>query len=455
MEMVLVISIVLPSKHLTALGLAALLLIPLTSCTTNSVGESLRDAFAADPQLKDNASASASPQPSPVQTASAQLPADFPAEVPLYPNRVLLEATQQPGQDNQPSQTLTRWNSPDSSDRVVSFYRQELQKNGWNLDGQPNSDTQGVFEADRNQLQLRVNVQAAGSGTGFEIQVNSSTGNLQSNSAQEAETTLPQPGSPDFIGPVAPTSPAASSQTPVATTSEGFTDLEKAPKQLQQYVKDLTQLGVLSLANNTKADAAKQNLFEPNKTITRREYARWLVAANNRIYANRPARQIRLAIDASQPAFQDVLRSDPDFAAIQGLAEAGLLPSPLSGDSTAVLFRPNAPLTREDLIRWKVPVDTRQALPTATIEAVKQTWGFQDATRIDGTALRAVLADFQNGDQANLRRAFGYTTLFQPKRPVTRAEAAAVLWYFGFQGDGLSAQDALKGGQPSSAPTPN
>jgi hypothetical protein len=75
---------------------------------------------------------------------------------------------------------------------------------------------------------------------------------------------------------------------------------------------------------------------------------------------------------------------------------------------------------------------------------VKQTWGFQDVGKIDPKALRAVLADFQSGEQSNIRRVFGYTTLFQPKKPVTRAEAAAALWYFGTQGDGVSAADALK-----------
>jgi len=39
---------------------------------------------------------------------------------------------------------------------------------------------------------------------------------------------------------------------------------------------------------------------------------------------------------------------------------------------------------------------------------------------------------------------FGYTTLFQPKKPVTRAEAAASLWYFGFQGDGITAKEILE-----------
>jgi hypothetical protein len=87
-------------------------------------------------------------------------------------------------------------------------------------------------------------------------------------------------------------------------------------------------------------------------------------------------------------------------------------------------------------------LDTRQILPATNIEAVKDKWGFQDASKIDSQASRAILADFNNGDLANIRRVFGFTTLFQPKKAVTRAEAAASLWYFGVQGEGLSAEDA-------------
>jgi len=93
---------------------------------------------------------------------------------------------------------------------------------------------------------------------------------------------------------------------------------------------------------------------------------------------------------------------------------------------------------------WKVPLDIRQGLPAASLDTIKQTWGFQDAGKIDPQALRAILADFQNGEQSNIRRVFGYTTLFQPKKPVTRAEAAVALWYFGTQGEGISAAEALK-----------
>jgi hypothetical protein len=85
----------------------------------------------------------------------------------------------------------------------------------------------------------------------------------------------------------------------------------------------------------------------------------------------------------------------------------------------------------------------RKALPQASIKALEESWGFQDAADINSTALRALYGDFQNGDRSNVRRIFGYTTLFQPKKPVTRAEAAVSLWYFGYQGDGITAREIL------------
>jgi hypothetical protein len=290
------------------------------------------------------------------------------------------------------------------------------------------------------------------------------TPNIGLDSAQ----AVPQPGDSDFIGPVLPgiatgsdtqtdadtqsgtnTQASADNQTSApataSTTPSRFTDISQVPEELRPYITDLEQLGVLRLSSTSQSVATAQ-AFKPNQIITRREYARWLVAVNNQIFSDRPANRIRPSSTTAQPAFRDLPRSDPDFAAIQGLAEAGLIPSSLSGDTAAVTFRSNAPLTRENLILWKTPVDLRQTLPNATIQAVQQTWGFQDAARIEPKALKAVLADYQNGDLSNIRRAFGYTTLFQPKKTVTRAEAAAVLWYFGSQGEGASAKDALQRG---------
>jgi hypothetical protein len=270
--------------------------------------------------------------------------------------------------------------------------------------------------------------------------------------SERTSEVLPQPEESPSIEPVPSETSAAQpsgttgyNNSATARASTEFSDLNKTPPELRQYIQDLAALGVLSTQSNAaQSDSFTANQFEPNKTITRREYARWLIAANNAIYSTNPSKQIRLASESSSPAFQDVPKTDPDFPAIQGLAEAGLIPSPLSGDSTMVLFRPDAPLTREQLILWKVPLDTRQALPAANIETVKQTWGFQDVGKIDSKALRAVLADFQIGEQSNIRRVFGYTTLFQPQKPVTRAEAATALWYFGTQGEGISAQEVLK-----------
>ena len=251
---------------------------------------------------------------------------------------------------------------------------------------------------------------------------------------------------PDFIGPQQPANTTTQPQNKPQTIIESaeFNDLNKAPKEFQPYIQNLATLGVLSVPSSNAKTNRPINQLQPNKNITRREYARWLVAANNTMHANSSSKQIRLAVVSNKSAFNDISKTDPDFAAIQGLAEAGLIPSSLSGDSTQVLFRPDAPLTREQMVLWKIPLDIRQALPNASLDAVKQTWGFQDAGKINPKALRAVLADYQNGDKSNIRRVLGYTTLFQPKKAVTRAEAAAALWYFGTESEGISAKEALK-----------
>ena len=219
-----------------------------------------------------------------------------------------------------------------------------------------------------------------------------------------------------------------------------FSDLEEVPEQLRELVTQVAALNILT-PNLKEGEIEK---FAPNEPVTRRDYARWLVTANNKYYSQSPGKKIRLATSSSELAFQDIKPNDPDFGAIQGLAEAGLIPSILTQENDNLLFRPEAPLTREDLLTWKVPLDIRKALPKASIENIQDSWGFQDVTNISTLSMRALFADFQNGDRSNVRRMFGYTTLFQPKKPVTRGEAAASIWYFGFQGDGVTAKQALK-----------
>ncbi|MEY3297085.1 MAG: hypothetical protein RLZZ597_345 [Cyanobacteriota bacterium] len=275
-----------------------------------------------------------------------------------------------------------------------------------------------------------------------------STESTGSASSQNAVNTRPRPGDSAFIGPLPPASwgesetdgAADSGGEPPTQIADASTLLDEVPADLKPYVQDWLTLGIA--AGDSFADIP----FQPSRTITRGEYAHWLFAANNQFYRDQPTKRIRSGSPNSTPAFQDVPPNHPYFDAIQGLAEAGIIPSALSGNAVAVTFRPDDPLTRESLLLWKVPLDTRAVLPMATVEAVQAAWGFQDAAEIEPLALRAVLADRQTGDFANILRAFGFTTLFQPKRAVSQAEAAAVLWRFGHQTEGVSVQDVIRRG---------
>lgn len=249
-----------------------------------------------------------------------------------------------------------------------------------------------------------------------------------------------------LIGPVLPAEERQGDQagddsdSPSAAVGEASLRLDEVPTDLRPYVQDWLTLGQTPTAGNIFAEIP----FQPSRTLTRGAYAHWLFAANNLFYSDQPSRRIRPGSPNSTPAFQDVPIDHPHFITIQGLAEAGIIPSALTGNATAVTFRPEDALTRENLVLWKVPLDTRTVLPMATVEAVQVAWGFQDAADIEPLALRAVLADRQTGDFANILRAFGFTTLFQPRRAVSQAEAAAVLWRFGHQTEGVSVEDVIR-----------
>ncbi len=371
--------------------------------------KSIQNKLAPDPKLADSATVATT---TPASTASDQaLPPDFP----LYP-QAKLQSTDR----NQERGIITTWTTPDPIDLVYAFYQKELAAKQWQIDTQPSdSEPQLVAKQDRANVKI-------------------------SPAPSQSNQDKPQPGVTSFaIELLAANSPPESPQ-PASSTSPTPSPASKnspspaaALKENQEYLTDLVRLGVLS---NTDT-AVKNNLPATSRSATRREYARWLLAAYNKIESSKPTQQIRRAAADAKPAFQDVPTNHPDFPSIQGLAEAGIIPSPLSGDATSVRFQPDLPLTREQLILWKVPLDSRQPLPAASLDAVKQTWGFQDAGKVEPKALRAVLADFQNGEQSNIRRVFGYTTLFQPKKTVNLGEVAATIWYFGANSEGFSAAD--------------
>jgi hypothetical protein len=390
--------VIYPGKSLVLRCLAVIALISISGCGGE---KALQNNLAPDPKLLDPAAVSSKPSDTTTKSAQA-VPADFP----LYA-QAQIQSTVEP----QAGGTVTTWTTPDPIESVYKFYQQELPSKQWEIITQP-SDSSPQLVAKQQQTtatiapQTSTDKQQAGLTT-YTISL------LTATTASTPNSQLPTPRSP--LPESASTKP--SSSTPTATAD---------------YLTDLTKIGVL-----TSKDTAI------NRVVTRREYARWLVAAHNKITGAKSTQQIKLAATDTKPIFQDVPNTNPDFPSIQGLAEAGLIPSPLSGDATSVLFRPDTPLTREQMILWKIPLDTRQPLPAASLDAVKQTWGFQDAGKVDPKALRAVLADFQNGEQSNIRRVFGYTTLFQPKKTVTLGEVAIAIWYFGANSEGLSARDAV------------
>lgn len=381
-------------------GFLVLNLLALNACSRD-----LQNKLAADPSLKNSPDTNETPlEEKPTPTPSPQ-EKDFPEEIPTYPKAKLIE-TKAAGKG-----TLTRWQSEDSRNLITSFYKEEFQDNDWEVISPGEDDSPLV--ASKNGLEVRISL-------------------VNPTDKEEGEKIT------EFL--VEHKKKVTSPQTKkVKKQAQSFSDLDKVDPQLTEYIKDLAQLGVFTLSSSKNKDEQ----FQPSQPITRRDYARWLVEANNLLYQDVPSKQIRLIKDAQQPAFKDVTKSDPDFATIQGLAEAGLIPSSLTGNTNTGLFRPDVPLTREDLVWWKVPLDTRQALPKATLDSIKETWGFQDASKVNPQVLPALYLDFQNGEQANIRRAFGYTTIFQPKKTVTRAEAAATLWYFGFQGEGITAKSVI------------
>ncbi|MGB7417251.1 MAG: S-layer homology domain-containing protein [Thermosynechococcaceae cyanobacterium] len=413
----------------TAMGFV--LLLSLAGCN----GKTIEQAFSADPNVS--------------RWGSSTLPTGFP-EALRYPQAQLQTQADLQATTDQPSALRqTRWSTSDPSAQVQTFYQELFQGKDWQLVDQATTRSQTVLTARQKDLQVKVTIettpqaQRSGGASPLVIQPGTALTLFQIEYGPSSATVASNPSTPVSQGLVSP-SPQASANASL-TAASSFDDLEKVPAELQPYVNDLAQLGILTPGAVSQDDSgAATTLFDPNQIISRGTFARWLVEANNRIYKDRPTQQIRVATTTTEPAFQDVPASDPLFPYVQGLADAGYIPSKLTGDSKETLFKPQQPLTRETLLAWKVPVDLRKILPTATSAKVQQVWGFKDASRVSPSALAAVLADHQNGDLGNIRRLVGSALLFQPQKTVTRAEAAAALWFIGKEGEGFSAKDVLR-----------
>jgi hypothetical protein len=260
-------------------------------------------------------------------------------------------------------------------------------------------------------------------------------------------------------GAAAPETMAAASPTAsagVQPETVAYTDI--AGTVGQKEITDLAALGTFG---------APTGAFSPNGTITRAEFVKWLVQANNLIWASVPEKQIRPSQNGTSD-YPDVQTSHPDFPFIQGMYDAGFAIG--FPDKS---FRPDSPLTREQMIAIKESVD-RGGVDKYYVnfwESTTPDWKdkqqinkqFRGAIAEDAGLDRYAVAQGQRQLViGNVPRAFGAIAMLRPQQPVTRAEAALVLWKIGAHDSRVhnakpddvprSAADALA--PPTPTPTP-
>lgn len=225
------------------------------------------------------------------------------------------------------------------------------------------------------------------------------------------------------------TTNATSASTTAASTATSAPFSDIAGVFGEKEITDLARWHVFDPLSGT---------FEPHKLITRAEFARWLVKAQNSYHTKaKSTNKIRLA-ETSQPTFPDVPAYNPDFPYIQSLTDAGYAVG--FDDKT---FKPDANLTREQMIGMKVGVDLGRDPQPVTFDYVKQSHGgFSDLNKVSKRFWGAFYQDTSNWTRCdNIGRLCGSTKLFKPQSPVTRAEAAVVLWKMGCYDTAVASAD--------------
>ncbi|GMI76486.1 hypothetical protein like AT5G23890 [Hibiscus trionum] len=260
--------------------------------------------------------------------------------------------------------------------------------------------------------------------TPVSVPAHSLTTEQEKNDYNEIKDSIPVSESPTLRSSFSP----AGIPAPSVVSS----DLQVHPgKVLVPAVVDQVQrqaLATLQVLKVIESDAL------PGDLCTRREYARWLVSASSSLSRNvvskvYPAMYIE---NVTELAFDDITPEDPDFSSIQGLAEAGLISSKLSNQDLfsnnlgPFYFSPESPLSRQALVCWKMALENRQ-LPEADRKILYQLSGFIDIDKINPDAWPALMADLSNGEQGITALAFGCTRMFQPNKPVTKAQAAVAI----------------------------
>jgi hypothetical protein len=278
------IGIIPTYKSLFLRCLATSVLLIISGCNG---GTSLQNTLSPDPKLTTPAVVT--------QPSDSATPSNFPTDFPLYP-QAKLQSTQPEAQG-----TVTTWVTPDPIDLVYTFYQKELAAKQWQIATAPSdSNPQLIAKQEQQTVTIAPQTSTDRQQTG----VTTYTISLIGTTPTPTPTSTPTSPTPS-VSPTPSTKPISSNFLP-ATTAEYFTDL--------------TKLGVL-----TSADTNPGGKIAPtSRVVTRREYARWLVAAHNKINSAKPTQQLKLATTDTKPAFQDVPTTNPDFPSIQGITPSRL-----------------------------------------------------------------------------------------------------------------------------------
>ncbi|WCJ24636.1 hypothetical protein M5689_006580 [Euphorbia peplus] len=197
---------------------------------------------------------------------------------------------------------------------------------------------------------------------------------------------------------------------------------------------DSTQFEALSVLKKLKII---EDDVRANELCTRREYARWLVRLHS-LLERSPKHRIAPSQSLSGSvvaAFDDVGLEDPDFDYIQALAEAGFIPSKLSGNSCysdcskedkSFCFHPERFISRQDLINWKAQLEY-QFMPGIIEQMSRTKVDYMDVKEINSDASPELLVDMLAGEKSIIRKVFGKSRRFQPKKPLTKSQAAVAL----------------------------
>lgn len=225
--------------------------------------------------------------------------------------------------------------------------------------------------------------------------------------------------------PAAETTPSPTASATKSLSPVTFEDIKGGFGE-----KEITQLAQLGVFDTTSGK------FNPQGPITRAEFVRWLVRANNAIYAGSPDKTIRLS-DNGKATFSDVPDTRPDSRYIQAMTNAGFA---IGYDDKT--FKPDQILTREQMLGIKVALDHRVAMDVDT-DSPPGEW--TDSNKIAKKYWPAFYIETVYQNNANIGRIFGTIKTLKPQAPVTRAEAAVAIWAISDRTNGFTtAEEALQ-----------